>query len=128
MNLFSRESEIQIRTIIKFQVNKDKYKAVSSWTRAAFLFGRCSSGICAQLFTSYQILDYKQLNYFALASLSVATIISLFLPSVPKSIYFHRNIVNLDSEKQSGANAAKASKILIWDNIFFKLSVSADIS
>ena len=91
---------------------------MSSWTRAAFLFGRCSSGICAQLFTSFQILDFKQLNYFALASLSVATIISLFLPSVPKSIYFHRNIENLGSEKQSGANAAKASKILIWDNIF----------
>ena len=56
------------------------------------------------------------MNYFALASLSVATVISLFLPSVPKSIYFHRNIKNLGSEKQSGANAAKASKILIWVN------------
>ena len=99
-------------------MNKDKYKAVSSWTRIAFLFGRCSSGICAQLFTSFQILNYKQLNYFALASLSVATIISLFLPNVPKSIYFHRNNENLDAEQQSGANAAKASKILIWDNIF----------
>ena len=51
------------------------------------------------------------MNYFALASLSVAAIISLFLPSVPKSIYFHRNIESLGSEKQSGANAAKASKI-----------------
>ena len=99
-------------------MNKDKYKAVSSWTRTAFLFGRCSSGLCAQLFTSFQILDYKQLNYFALASLSVAAVISLFLPSVPKSIYFHRNIESLDSEKQSGANAAKASKILTWVNIF----------
>ena len=58
------------------------------------------------------------MNYFALASLSVATVISLFLPSVPKSIYFHRNIKNLGSEKQSGANAAKASKILTWVNIF----------
>ena len=105
-------------------MNKDKYKAVSSWTRTAFLFGRCSSGICAQLFTSFQILDYKQLNYFALASLSVATIISLFLPNVPKSIYFHRNNENLDAEQQSGPTAAKARKILIWGiNIFLKLSV-----
>ena len=44
------------------------------------------------------------MNYFALASLSVAAIISLFLPSVPKSIYFHRNNESLGQEKQSGAN------------------------
>ena len=46
------------------------------------------------------------MNYFALASLSVATIISLFLPNVPKSIYFHRNNENLGQEKQPNANAA----------------------
>ena len=61
------------------------------------------------------------MNYFALASLSVATIISLFLPSVPKSIYFHRNNENLGHEKQSGPTAAKACKILIWDRFIHQI-------
>ena len=68
---------------------KEKYNIVSSWTRSAFLFGRCSSGIFAQLLTSFEVLNLKELNYFALSSLSVASIISLFLPKVHKSIYFN---------------------------------------
>ncbi len=61
------------------------------------------------------------MNYFALASLSVATIISLFLPNVPRGIYFHRNIGSPGSEEQSGATAAKACKILVWDRFIHQI-------
>ena len=52
-------------------------------------------------------MNYTQLNYFALTSLSVASVISLFLPNVPKSIYFHRK------DEKSGSGFSKASMVLI---------------
>ena len=36
-------------------------------------------------------MNYHELNYISLASVSMAFILSLFLPSVKQSIYFYRD-------------------------------------
>ena len=67
------------------------FRAVSSFSRSALLFGRFCSGLTSQLLSSYGILDYGQLNYVSLGSVSCAFFISLFLPSVGSSIYFNHS-------------------------------------
>jgi hypothetical protein len=44
----------------------------------------------SQLLTSFDLLDYGQLNYVSLAGVIVAFGISVFLPKVTSSIYFYR--------------------------------------
>ena len=79
------------KSISYFQVTPEKYRVVSSLTRAAFLLGRFSSACSAQVLISFNVLNFDQLNIIALISLSLALFISLFLPTVQKSIYFHKN-------------------------------------
>ncbi len=83
---------------------------MASITRSAILFGKFISGLTSQLLTSFDLLDYGQLNYISLTSVCigkmesissfgltmliffiVAFAISLALPKVTTSIYFHRS-------------------------------------
>lgn len=90
-------AEVAYYTYIYAKVDKKHYQEVTSHTKAASLFGRSMSGIVAQLTASFDLLNYHQLNYLTLSSLIIATIWSIFLPSVGQSIYFHR--VSNDKEK-----------------------------
>ncbi|XP_026826955.1 thiamine transporter 2 [Ooceraea biroi] len=83
-------SEVAYYTYIYAKVEKKHYQEVTGHTKAASLFGRSMSGIVAQLTASFNLLDYHQLNYLTLSASVLATIWSLFLPSVSQSIYFHR--------------------------------------
>ena len=82
-------TEVAYYTYIYAKVSEDKYKQVSSYARSTLLFGRFSSGLLSQLLSSFNVLDYGQLNYISLGSVSVAFIFSLLLPKVNTSIYFH---------------------------------------
>ena len=82
-------TEVAYYTYIYAKVPSDKYKQVSSYARATLLFGRFSSGLLSQLLTSYDVLDYGQLNYVSFVSVIIAFTFSLFLPKVDRSIYFH---------------------------------------
>ena len=95
-------TEVAYYTYIYAKVSADKYKQVSSYTRSAYLFGRFACGILSQILISYHILDYGQLNYISLVNISIAFIVSLFLPRVDESIYFHgsHRISTTASEKQ----------------------------
>jgi thiamine transporter 2/3 len=75
---------------------------VSSFTRAALLFGRCSSGIFSQILTINDFLDYRQLNFVSLGSVCLALVFSLFLPSVERSIYFDRKEESSSSSQLAG--------------------------
>ncbi|XP_076302629.1 LOW QUALITY PROTEIN: thiamine transporter 1-like [Lasioglossum baleicum] len=90
-------TEVAYYTYIYAKVDRKHYQEVTSHTKAACLFGRCMSGIIAQLTVSFDILNYHQLNYITVAAITFATIWSFFLPSVDRSIYFHRksNCVSL---------------------------------
>ncbi|KAF5270463.1 hypothetical protein FQA39_LY08341 [Lamprigera yunnana] len=83
-------TEVAYYTYIYVKVQKEHYSQVTGHTRAAILGGRCLSGIVAQLLTSLSLMNYKELNYITLTAMIFAMIWSIFLPSVKKSIYFHR--------------------------------------
>ncbi|XP_050305717.1 thiamine transporter 1-like [Anthonomus grandis grandis] len=82
--------EVAYYTYIYAKVDKEYFQQVTSHTRAAILAGRTISGILGQVLISYNVMDFRQLNYITLGAISTATAWSLFLPSVKKSIYFHQ--------------------------------------
>ena len=84
-------TEVAYYTYVYAKVSPDKYKQVSSYARSTLLFGRFVSGLISQLLVSFKILDCGQLNYVSLVSVSLAFFVSLFLPKVNSSIYFHAN-------------------------------------
>ncbi|CAG9823602.1 unnamed protein product [Phaedon cochleariae] len=83
-------AEVAYYTYIYAKVDTEYYQQVTSHTRAAILAGRAISGISAQLLVSFKLMDYRQLNYITFSAMIAATIWSIFLPSVKKSIYFHQ--------------------------------------
>ncbi|KAL6424323.1 hypothetical protein ACFW04_009848 [Cataglyphis niger] len=96
-------TEVAYYTYIYAKVDKMHYQEVTSHTKAATLFGRSMSGIIAQLTTSFDLLDYHQLNYLTVSANVFATIWAFFLPSVNQSIYFHRaSISDGVQEKDKG--------------------------
>jgi len=56
-------AEVAYYTYIYAKVDKIHYQEVTSYTKAASLFGRSMSGFIAQLTASYDLLNYHQLNY-----------------------------------------------------------------
>ena len=82
-------TEVAYYTYIYAKVSEDKYKQVSSYTRSTLLIGRFSGCVLSQLLTSFHILDYGKLNYISLVNVTIAFVISIFLPKVDTSIYFH---------------------------------------
>ncbi|EFA03674.1 Folate transporter 1-like Protein [Tribolium castaneum] len=92
-------TEVAYYTYIYAKVPKEFYQQVTSHTRAAILAGRAISGIVAQLLISLDSATYRDLNYITFSSMLAATLWSLFLPSVRKTIYFHREIDERYSRK-----------------------------
>ena len=89
-------TEVAYYTYIYAKVPKANYQKVTSFTRVAILLGRFVSGISSQLLVSgsrigLPSLDYRQLNFISLVSVSLATIVSFLLPKVKQTLYFHRN-------------------------------------
>ena len=82
--------EIAYYTYIYAKVPKEDYLIVSSLTRSAVLTGKFLTGVLAQLLTSLNLCDYKELNYISLACVSMAFVLSWFLPPVKTSVYFHK--------------------------------------
>ncbi len=83
-------TQIAYNTYIYAQVPLEKFQIVTAYTQAALLTGRCLAGIVGQVLVATELCDYYELNYISLSFVSAATIVSLFLPSVSQSIYFHR--------------------------------------
>lgn len=83
-------AEVAYYTYIYAKVDTDYFQQVSSHTRAAILAGRAISGIMSQLLITFHLMNYRDLNYISFSALIAATIWAVFLPSVKKSIYFHR--------------------------------------
>nr|XP_034190001.1 thiamine transporter 2-like [Osmia lignaria]XP_034190002.1 thiamine transporter 2-like [Osmia lignaria] len=97
-------TEVAYYTYIYAKVDRKHYQEVTSHTKAASLFGRCMSGIVAQLTVSFDILDYHQLNYITVSATSFATIWACFLPSVGQSIYFHKENENYENHDSLSNN------------------------
>jgi solute carrier family 19 (thiamine transporter), member 2/3 len=83
--------EVAYYTYIYASVERDKYHVVSGHTRAAYLIGRCTSGVMSQLLVSTDAMDYLELNYITLGAMVAATSWAFLLPSTKSSLYFHRD-------------------------------------
>ncbi|XP_014296418.1 thiamine transporter 2 [Microplitis demolitor] len=112
---FYISAEVAYYTYIYAKVDKQHYQSVSSYTRSALLFGRFITGAVAQLIVAFKWLDYHQLNYLTLAGQVVATIWSLFLPSVGQSVYFHR--------KEPNELEGSSTQVIIDDKKYINLSL-----
>ena len=89
-------TEVAYYTYIYAKVPNEYYQKVTSFTRVAILLGRFVSGVSSQILVSgtrigLPSLDYRQLNFISLTSVSLATVVSFFLPKVNRTLYFHRN-------------------------------------
>ncbi|CAD5119136.1 DgyrCDS7776 [Dimorphilus gyrociliatus] len=73
-------TEIAYLTYIYSNIAPSNYQLATSFTRGALLCGRFLSAALAQTFVSTKVLNYKELNYISLLSVSVALVISLILP------------------------------------------------
>lgn len=96
-------SEIAYSTYMYASCQKEAYQKVTSYARIALQAGRLLSGCFAQLLISCNILNYHELNYLSLAGLLLSALIGCFLPSISKSVYFHR--VTLEKEGMSTNNS-----------------------
>ncbi|XP_045472829.1 folate-like transporter 3 [Harmonia axyridis] len=112
--------DIAYFTYMYAKVDKEHYPQVTSNTRMAYLLGRSTSGILGQVLSTYDIMDYKELNYITLGAMMFATITSLFLPSVQNTIYFHR-ADNSEEKLTKGEKNKAAFKLM---GTFFKESYS----
>lgn len=68
--------------------------------------GRFLGGVCGQLVLSSDALNLHDLNYITLAGVTVSLIVSFFLPTVKKSIYFDPrfSVISTFSGESWGAN------------------------
>ncbi|KAL0269206.1 UNVERIFIED_CONTAM: hypothetical protein PYX00_007013 [Menopon gallinae] len=99
---FFMASEVAYYTYIYAKVDKEHYQKVTSHTRTAFLLGKASAGLSSQLLVEFHVLDYLQLNYITVCALAMTTLVSILLPSVPQSIYFHRCESSANTSNSSG--------------------------
>ncbi|XP_043662056.1 thiamine transporter 1 [Drosophila teissieri] len=85
-------AEVAYYTYMYAKVNKEQYQVVTGHTRAAILSGKFLGGLFAQILVSTSSMDYRQLHYLSLATQLISLAVSLFLPSVPRSLYFYADV------------------------------------
>ncbi|CAL8104091.1 unnamed protein product [Orchesella dallaii] len=83
-------TEVAYYTYIYAKVDKEHYKKVTSFTYTATLVGNFLAAVVAQALVSSKLMNYRELNFLTLTSVSICLGIAFFLPSVKQSIYFHR--------------------------------------
>ncbi|KAK7068803.1 hypothetical protein SK128_003851 [Halocaridina rubra] len=105
-------TEVAYYTYIYAQVSTKYYQRVTSFTRTAILCGRFASGVFAQLLVSTNVMNYHELNYFSLTTVTIALLVACVLPSVNTSIYFHRK-ENVESAEGLDT-VAKKETTLQW--------------
>ena len=89
---FATASEIAYYSYIYAAVSSEHYKQVSSYTRSAVLIGNFVAGAVGQLL--YSLVESEHVLYtlhvMSMCSVALATALSLFLPKVDSSTYFHQ--------------------------------------
>lgn len=97
-------TEVAYYTYIYAKVDKETYKKVTSHTYTAILLGNFIAAVLSQLLVSTELMNYKELTYLTLGSVTIALGIACFLPSVKQSIYFHRQKEILPIENEGSHN------------------------
>jgi len=93
-------------------VDEQHFQKVASFTRAALLSGRFVGYLLGQLFTSYNVLNYYQLNIFSIISVSVAFLLSFVLPNSQFSELFNpKMFINPEEEDENDVNVKESNEI-----------------
>lgn len=118
-------TEIAYYAYIYAMVGVDRYQQVTSYTRAATLFGRGISGVIGQILYSTGTANLLELNYISFASVAVAVVVSLFLPSVNKRVFMQDSATD-DVTNQNGnaINPPPASFLQSWKLTFGNMYTS----
>jgi len=111
-------TEISYYSYIYAKVHSDKYQMVTSFTRVAILMGIFLSSSLGQLLTSYELVDFRQLNIISLCSVCLATFISILLPKVKNSIYFHVARDQAHDDTQPNQNVLVSAIARLKSNFF----------
>ncbi|XP_025742601.1 thiamine transporter 2 isoform X1 [Callorhinus ursinus] len=82
-------TEVAYYAYIYSVVSPEHYQKVSSYCRSITLVAYTAASVLAQLLVSLASLSYFYLNVISLVSVSVAFLLSLFLPMPKKSMFFH---------------------------------------
>ncbi|KAM7105986.1 thiamine transporter 2 isoform 1-T2 [Molossus nigricans] len=82
-------TEVAYFAYIYSVVSPEHYQKVSSYCRGITLVAYTTASVLAQLLVSLAKISYFYLNVISLASVSVAFLVSLFLPMPKKSMFFH---------------------------------------
>ncbi|XP_014245258.1 thiamine transporter 1-like isoform X2 [Cimex lectularius] len=102
--------DVAYYTYIYATVSVSHYQEVSGYTRAAYLVGRCISGITSQILV-FIGFSYYFLNIFTLGGMCLSLIWALILPPVPRSIYFHRERDNGKSDNGDDTNVLEQTEV-----------------
>ncbi|KAI8129812.1 Folate transporter 1 [Lucilia cuprina] len=116
-------AEVAYYTYIYAKVDKKHYPKVTSHTRAAMFAGKLVASISSQLLLTFNVMDYRDLNYITLATQIIAALWAFVLPKVDRSLYFHRkpyvseksNEITPPSQSIENCNAddEKSDKLLL---------------
>ena len=83
-------TEVAYFSYIFASVSEEHYQQVSSYTRSSLLVGRFVAAVLGQILISLHVSSYLELNYVSFAFVSLGLCVSLFLPAVHQSTYFHQ--------------------------------------
>ena len=77
-------AEVAYQTYIYAKVEKEHFKKVTSYIYSATYLGTFASAIISQLLISFNLMNIRELIYISLGGVSLALILALCLPPVPK--------------------------------------------
>ena len=80
-------TEIAYYSYIYAMVDESYYRKVTSYTRAITLLGKGIADVLGQILISTHITNYLTLNYISFGSVTIAVIVSLFLPKVTTNVF-----------------------------------------
>ncbi|XP_048200560.1 thiamine transporter 2 [Perognathus longimembris pacificus] len=98
-------TEVAYYAYIYSMVSPEHYQKVSGYCRSVTLVAYTAASVLAQLLVSLAHVSYFYLNVISLTSVSMALLVSLFLPMPKKSMFFHAKPNKEALEKPPGQDA-----------------------
>ena len=109
--IFCINSKIRMPLYVSLAVNycsivdESRYQFVTSCVRSTTLVGYFFGSILSQLLVSFAKLSYFYLNVISLVNVSIAFIISWFLPMPQTSLFFFASTADVDPVEDHFTNA-----------------------
>ncbi|CAD5207731.1 unnamed protein product [Bursaphelenchus okinawaensis] len=104
-------SRIAYFSYIYAVVDKSQYKKATSYIRSSALIGKFLAFLTAQILISTSVADYLILNYVTLSTVSLALLLTLFLPSVDHPKMANRISAEDEGQQQSSGMLTETSEL-----------------